>query len=158
MNFAGEQQFDCGQAELWARLNDMAFVARVIPDVDRVERIAADGFTCKVRPRFSFLTGALELTFELVERAEPQRLKVRSRGKGIGATVIVDAEIHLAAGERGAVLRWTGTIVSREGLLKPVSPALLQAAAQRVIDNFWQKFRVAIAESNGGVGGRIEGD
>src|SRR5437762_2170811 len=129
MNFAGEQQFECGPAELWVRLTDMTFVSRVIPDVDAIERIDAGGLTCKVRPRFSFLTGSLELTFELVERAEPQRLKVRSRGKGIGSAVVVDAEIYLSASSRGAELRWTGVIVSREGLLKPVSPALLQAAA-----------------------------
>src|SRR5205809_12066 len=146
MNFSGEQQFDCQQGELWTHLTDMAFVSRVIPDVDRVEQIDAGGFTCKVRPRFSFLTGSLELTFELIEQAQPERLKVRSRGKGIGSAVIVDAEIHLTTGSRGAELRWTGTIVSREGLLKPVSPALIQAAAQKVIESFWQRFRTALAE------------
>jgi carbon monoxide dehydrogenase subunit G len=151
MNFSGEQQFDCQQAELWTRLTDMAFVSRAIPDVDRVEQIDANGFTCKVRPRFSFLTGSLELKFELIERAEPELLKVRTRGKGIGAAVIVDAEIHLATSSQGAELRWSGTIVSREGLLRPVSPALIQAAAQRVIDSFWQKFRAALAEGGGTV-------
>lgn len=149
MIFTGEERFDCGQAELWARLTDMAFLSRVIPDVDRIERLEEAGFTCKVRPRFSFLTGALELTFEIIERAEPERLTVRSRGKGIGAAVVVDAEIHLATADTGAELRWTGTIVSREGLLKPVSTALIQAAAQRVIDSFWQKFRAAIGEHYG---------
>lgn len=150
MLFSGEQKFDCATAELWARLNDMAFVSRVIPDVDRIERIDNDGFTCKVRPRFAFLTGSLELTFEIIERAASERLKVRSRGKGIGSAVVVDAEIYLAAAGQGAELRWTGTIVSREGLLKPVSPALLQAAAQRVIDSFWEKFRSAIEAGGDG--------
>jgi len=36
--------------------------------------------------------------------------------------------------------------VSRDGLLKPISPALLQAAAQRVIDSFWQRFHAALAD------------
>jgi len=146
MKFAGEQQFECGPAELWARLTDMTFMSRMIPDVEKVERMDASGFTCKVRPRFSFLTGSLALTFEIIERAEPERLKVRSSGKGIGSTVVVDEEIHLTAGSAGTTLRWTGTIVSRDGLLKPISPALLQAAAQRVIDSFWQRFHAALAE------------
>ena len=145
MKFAGAEQFACGQAELWARLTDMAFVSRVIPDVERVERLDAAGFACRVRPRFSFLTGSLDLTFELLDPVPPERLKVRSRGKGIGSAVVVEAELRLAPADGGAELQWTGTIMSREGLLKPVSSALLQAAAQRVIDSFWKKFREAIA-------------
>ena len=147
MNFSGSEHFECSQSELWARLTDMAFVSRVIPDVDRVERIDSTGFACRVRPRFSFLTGTLELVFELIEPVPNERLKVRSRGKGIGAAVVVEAEIQLAAVESGTELNWVGTIVSREGLLKPVSPALIQAAARRVIESFWKRFREAIAAS-----------
>jgi carbon monoxide dehydrogenase subunit G len=145
MNFTGTEQFECSQTELWARLTDMGFVSRVIPDVHRVERIDSAGFACRVRPRFSFLTGSLDLVFELIDPAPQERLKVRSHGKGIGAAVVVDAELHLAAIESGTELRWIGTIVSREGLLKPISPALIQGAAQRVINSFWQRFREALA-------------
>lgn len=145
MNFSGAEVFACGQAELWTRLTDMEFVSRVIPDVDRVDRIDGNGFACRVRPKFSFLTGSLDLVFELIDPAPQERLKVRSRGKGIGAAVVVEAEMHLAAVESGTELKWTGTIVSREGLLRPVSSALIQAAARRVIDNFWKRFREALA-------------
>ena len=116
----------------------------MIPDVDRVERVDAAGFACRVRPRFSFLTGGFDLSFEVLDPVPPERLKVRSRGKGIGSAVVVEAELNLALVETGTELQWTGTIVSREGLLKPVSPALIQAAAQRVIENFWQRFREAV--------------
>jgi len=145
MNFSGTEQFDCSQVELWARLTDLAFVSRVIPDVDRVDRIDDSGFACRVRPKFSFLTGSFHLAFELIEPVAPERLKVRSHGKGIGAAVVVDAELHLTPAASGTELQWTGIIVSREGLLKPVSPALIQAAAQRVIESFWQRFRAALA-------------
>jgi len=144
MNFAGTEQFDCGQTELWSRITDMAFVSRVIPDVERVDRLDDSGFACRVRPRFSFLTGSLELIFEVVESMPCDRLTVRSRGKGIGAAVVVEAAIHLLPSGSGTELRWTGVIVAREGLLKPVSPSLIQAAAQRVIENFWQQFRAAL--------------
>jgi carbon monoxide dehydrogenase subunit G len=149
MNFSGTERFDCDQAELWERLTDMAFVARAIPDVERVERIEPAGFACRVRPRFSFLTGSLDLVFEAIEPVPLERLKVRSRGKGIGAAVVVEAELQLAARESGTELRWTGTIVAREGLLKPVSPGLIQGAAQRVINSFWQRFREAVTAYDG---------
>jgi len=145
MNFTGTEQFDCSQAELWTRLTDMSFMSRVIPDVDRVERIDTSGFACRVRPRFSFLTGSLDLAFELIDPAPLERLKVRACGKGIGAAVVVDAEMKISGTETGSEVLWTGAIVSREGLLKPVSSGLIQGAAQRVIEDFWRTFRDAIA-------------
>ena len=148
MNFAGTEQFDCGHTELWARITDMAFVSRAIPDIERVVRMDASGFACHVRPRFSFLTGSLELVFDIVESTPCERLTVRSRGKGIGAAVIVEAHLYLVAIGPGTELQWTGVIVEREGLLKPIGPSLIQAAAQRVITNFWQQFRKILAEEN----------
>ena len=144
MNFTGVEHFECMPVELWARLTDMPFVSRAIPDVDRFDRVDAMGFACRVRPRFAFLTGSLDLTFEVIELQPQDRLKVRSRGKGIGAAVVVEAELRLSAKDQGTELQWTGIIVSREGLLKPVSAGLIQGAAQRVIDNFWKKFREAM--------------
>ena len=146
MNFAGTEQFDCGHTELWGRITDMAFVSRAIPDIERVERIDNSGFTCRVRPRFSFLTGSLELIFEIIESIPCERLIVRSRGKGIGAAVVVEAHLHLEPASPGTELQWTGVIVEREGLLKPIGQSLIQAAAQRVITNFWQQFRKILAE------------
>jgi len=144
MNFSGAEQFECSQTELWSRLADMAFVSKAIPDLDRLERIEPTGFSCRVRPRFSFLTGSLELVFELVEAAPHERLKVRSRGKGIGGAVVVESELQLSPAADGTEVKWTATIVSREGLLKPVSAGLIQGAAQRVIESFWKKFREAL--------------
>lgn len=145
MNFTGIEQFECSRAELWARLTDMAFVLRAIPDVDRVVRLEDTGFACRVRPRLAFLSGSLELNFELIETAPHERLKVRSRGNAIGAAVVVESELHLSRAASGTELRWTGTIVAREGLLKHVSPGLIQGAAQRVIESFWMRFRDGLA-------------
>lgn len=144
MNFSGEERFEVEAATVWNCLVDMEFVSSAIPDVERVTKLEAAGFSCRVRPRFSFLTGSLDLTFEISDVVAPERLKVRSRGKGIGAAVVVEAEVRLSAEERATRLHWTGTIVSREGLLKPIGASLIQGAAQRVIDSFWKRFREAL--------------
>ena len=65
MNFEGIEKFDCDPAVLWTNLNDMNFVSRAIPDVDKVTNIDQTSFSCRVRPRFSFLTGSLDLHFEI---------------------------------------------------------------------------------------------
>ncbi len=148
MNFAGMEKFDCSQIELWGRITDMAFVSRAIPDVERIELTGDSGFACRVRPRFSFLTGSIELVFEIIESIQCERLTVRTRGKGIGSAVVVESQLHLAPAGAGTELRWTGVIVEREGLLKPVGTSLIEGAAQRVITNFWQQFRQVLAEEN----------
>jgi carbon monoxide dehydrogenase subunit G len=127
----------------------MAFVSRVVPDVERVVSLEPTGFSCRVRPRFSFLTGSLDLTFEIIESTPPTRLKVRSRGKGIGAAVVVESELHLAAAGSGTELQWSGAIVAREGLLKPIGSGLIQGAAQRVIDSFWKNLGNALLADGG---------
>src|SRR5262245_5725697 len=131
MNFSGTERFEILQSDLWARLTDMAFVSRTIPDFDRVERMDASGFACRVRPRLAVLTGSAELAVGSTARVRPERLRVRCRGKGIGAAVAVEVELLRDPAATGTGPRWGGTIVSREGLLKPVSQAPIQAAAQR---------------------------
>lgn len=145
MKFDGTEQFDGSPDSLWSHLTDMNFVSRVIPDVDKVLHLDERSFSCKVRPRFSFLSGSLDLNFEVINSTPPARLTIRSRGKGIGAVVVVEAEINLAPHGAGTELKWIGTIVSREGLLKPIGPSLIQGAAQRVIENFWKNFRAALS-------------
>jgi len=84
-----------------------------------------------VRPRFSFLTGGFDLSFEVLDPVPPERLKVRSRGKGIGSAVVVEAELNLAPVATGTELHWTGTIVAREGSRNPNS-GLRQTRSQRM--------------------------
>lgn len=146
MNFSGEERFEIEAATVWSCLADMEFVSRAIPDVEKVTKLDATGFSCRVRPRFSFLSGTLDLTFEISGVIPPKQMKIRSRGKGIGAAVVVEAEVQLSAEERATRLHWTGMIVSREGLLKPIGASLIQGAAQRVIDGFWKRFREALPD------------
>lgn len=155
MQFQGIELFDCARAELWGRLTDMQFVSCAIPDVDKVTRVEPREFACRVKPRFSFLTGSLDLQFEVVEADEPVRLAIVSRGKGIGGAVVVGADIQLAEVASGTELNWIGTIRERQGLLKPVSAGLIQGAAQRVIGDFWKRFRSALAENKAVVRDRV---
>ncbi len=144
MNFTGEERFEAAQEQLWDRLTDMKFIANVIPDLERVEQVGSDKLICRVRPQFSFLSGSLRLTFEIMEADPPEHLKVRCRGKGIGASVDVETDIRLIQESDVTILDWNGVIAKREGLLKPVSTGLIQGAAQKVIGDFWIRFRNAL--------------
>ena len=145
MNLCGEEIFSCSTERLWATLTDAELVSRSIPDLDQVEQINENSFVCRVRPKLGFLAGTLRLAFDVVEKNQAQgRLRIRIDGKKIGARVEVEADLAVLSLDHGSQLNWTGRITKREGLLKPIGESLIQAAAARVIDAFWSKFRSAL--------------
>ncbi len=144
MNFTGEENFAVDRDKLWDRLTDMEFVSQAIPDLDRVERMEPDLLVCRVKPSLSFLSGSLKLTFESIEKKPPDMARIRVSGKGIGAKLVVETEIRLTAKEEGTSLAWSADIVERGGLLRPVSPTLIQASAEKVIGAVWSRFREAL--------------
>ena len=149
MEFSGTELFESELVDLWGRLTDMTFISGLIPDVERINRIELTEFSCRVRPRLSFLSGALDLTFKIVEAEKPQRLKINTTGKVMGGAVVVEAELLLAARGNRTELAWCGSIVNRKGLLRAVSTSLIQGAAQRVIDDFWTAMHEALGREHG---------
>ncbi len=149
LHFSGCEEFPLDQMSLWNQLTDMQFISQLIPDVERVKSVSPTELTCRVRPKFSFLTGALDLIFVVTHADEPQLLNIQSTGKGIGAKIIVESELSLAELDAGTQLQWKASIVERQGLLKPVSMSLIQAAAQRVIADFWKAAHQAMGVSDG---------
>ena len=79
-----------------------------------------------------------------MEANPPEHLKVVCRGKRIGTSLDVETYIRLNCVSDVTTLDWKGVIAKREGLLKPVSMGVIQAAAQKVISEFWMRFRNAI--------------
>ena len=131
--------------DLWSRLTDMKFMAGVIPDVDRIEHIEAEQFTCRVRPRFAFFSGKVSLTFQITGRAPPDHLEITVLGKGIGGTVSVDIDIRLEAKGDESVIDWSGHVVRKEGLFRPIGDSLISGAAAHIVETLWAGFRVAMA-------------
>ena len=147
MKFSGEENFREERHELWAHLIDVNLMSRTVPDLDRVEHMEPGLLVCRVRPRFSFLSGSLQLTFELVEERAPEMARFHIRSKGIGFAVVVETVVHLADREDGTALVWEGEITERSGLLKPVGRSLIQAAARKVIEGLWSGLHKVLDEA-----------
>ena len=146
MNFQGEEHFSIDQADLFARLADLDFMAQAIPDLQRIELSEPKHMVCRVRPSFSFMAGSLTLTFDIADEQPVQSVKYRVHGKGVGASVVVETQINLSAEEDGTKLTWQSEVIERGGLLKPVGQTLIQGAANKVTTNAWAAFRKALEE------------
>ena len=139
----GTQQFTQGPEELYRHLTDLSFMARCIPDLEKVEHPDADTMVCRVRPGFSFLRGKLDVTFKILDRQPPNGATMRMVGKGIGNQVTVETALGITPHGTGAgsELHWSAEVTERTGLLKSVSPALIQAAAHKLISDSWSSVR-----------------
>lgn len=152
MRLEGDELIELSREQLWQSLVDMDFLARCVPDLDRVVCSEPERLVCRVKPGFAFLRGSLEVTFEVTDRQPPESAQMQVRSKGIGSTVSVALNFRLedaGKGEEGPTsatrLHWTAEIGELGGLLKPVSPDLIQAAARRIVVQIWSNVRKQLA-------------
>ncbi|HEX9055528.1 MAG TPA: carbon monoxide dehydrogenase subunit G [Gemmatimonadales bacterium] len=152
LQFTGAPEISATREHVWTRLMDPQFVAGSAPGVESVETIDATQY----RVISAFGVGSVKLRFtlhvELFEVIQPERAKLRARGKAPGSNVDVVAAVHLEEATVGLVrLNWTAdTDVS--GTVASVGARLLEGTARRLTEQFWQDFarRVTAAEEAGG--------
>jgi len=141
MQFSGEERFALPVDELWERLVDLEFLAGILPGMQRVESLEPERMVCRVKPGFSFLTGSLKLTLEVVEQHQPDTARMQVFGKGIGTSVLVETLCELEPDGDQTRLCWQGEIKELGGMLKSVSRGLIEAAAKKIIEQAWTDFR-----------------
>lgn len=102
-----------------------------LPGLESFEERDERHFKARVKPRFSFLRGTLELEFEVLG-LERERVELKILGKGIGSSFEMRTEVRLGKKGGGTALRLT-TDATFGGLLKPVPESLLRGAADELI-------------------------
>lgn len=135
MHLEGVKQWAKPRQELWSKLSDLPFLVRCIPDVAKVKEVKARSAVLTLRPGLSFVRGELSLTMEKLEESPPEAAKFRLATKSIGSSSELQADLRLEDKDGGTELRWSADIKQLGGLLKAVPKGLVQAAAQKVIND-----------------------
>jgi carbon monoxide dehydrogenase subunit G len=146
--FDGERIFAMSPEHLWPRMRDAAFLAQCIPDGTPHPGASRDKATCTVRPGFSFASGSLEITIEVLGGEEPTTLKLAQISKGIGSSSEVETALTFFACEQGTKVIWRAEIKKLGGLLKMVPGGLIRGAANKVIEDVWTGVAQKIAVSD----------
>ena len=139
LQFAGDREFTQSPADVYARLTDVSFLVGCIPDVETVKSTDADRAELVLRPGFSFVRGTLEVNLRFVEKTEPTSARVLLLSRGIGSTSEVEATLALAPQEAGTRVHWTAEVKSLGGLLKMVPAGVIRGAAEKVINDAWNR-------------------
>lgn len=136
IRFEGDKVFPLPVADAAARLSDAGFLVGCLADA-QVSEATPDRAAWKLKPKLSFLSGSLDASLEAVER-DPGRAvvyRVLTRAIGASSTVLTRLEFRDAGGVTS--VHWVGELVEVTGLLKMVPKGLIQATAQKVIDDVW---------------------
>jgi carbon monoxide dehydrogenase subunit G len=136
-HFEGEKEFSLPPAALWAQLSDCRFLARCISSSVEVRDAQPHRCVCVHRPGFSFVRSTIEITIEIAEATPEREVHYRVHSKGIGSSSDVTASLRLEPRDSGTHVHWSADITQLGGLLKAVPQGLIQASAQKVIDELW---------------------
>jgi carbon monoxide dehydrogenase subunit G len=140
LQFSGAPEISATREQVWVRLMDPQFVAGSAPGLESVETLEASQY----RVISAFGVGAVKLRFimhvELVEVVEPERAKMRARGKAPGSNVDVVATVQLEEAATGLIrLNWTAES-DLSGTVASVGARLLEGTARKLTEQFWEDF------------------
>jgi carbon monoxide dehydrogenase subunit G len=139
MIFEGDRTFPILPNALWSKMRDARFLVDCIPDTTTGAQAEMDRATCTVRPGFSFVRGSLDLTLEVKEAIEEQLLRFLLTSKGVGSSSEVETTLAFAPQDHGTQVHWRAEIKRLGGLLKAVPAGLIRGAAQKVIEDVWNR-------------------
>ncbi|HEV7999058.1 MAG TPA: SRPBCC domain-containing protein [Planctomycetaceae bacterium] len=146
MKFSGSEHFDHPIETVFDEITDLKVTAKTLPGLEKVESLEPKRLQCRVRPKFSFLTGSMQMIFDLLETDRPTSARMRVVGKGIGASLAIETSVHLTAEGTGTRLDWSSEVVEMGGLVKALSRTLIEGAAKKVVADSWAVFRTHLSE------------
>jgi carbon monoxide dehydrogenase subunit G len=146
VHLEGEKLLSLAPAALWAKLTDLNFLVTCIPDVGRVVEVKDRTAVVTVQPGFSFVRGEIQLTLEKLEESPPDSARFLFKTKGIGSSSEVETAFTIAGTQEGSKLHWTADLKQVGGLLKAAPQGLLQAAAQKVMNDLWTRLEARLQE------------
>ncbi len=134
--FAGDRSFPQSVPAVGERLSDVCWLVGTLPDV-QVTDATPGRAAWRMKPKLSFVTGHLDTVMERTEHRAGEAVGFRVVTKAIGASSTVIVRLAFHAAEAGTRVAWTGELVEVTGLLKMVPKGLLQATAEKVIEDVW---------------------
>jgi carbon monoxide dehydrogenase subunit G len=145
MHAEGDRDFALQTTELFARLSDAAWLVGCLTEV-QVLRAEPDVAEWSMRPSLSFVAGTIDSRLTIAERSPPKEMRATVFSKGIGATATVETHLTFAPQGDGTHVHWEMAITQLTGLLKLIPKGLLQATAQKVIEDVWTQIEKKLAQ------------
>jgi hypothetical protein len=145
MTMTGEYQLPAPQQTVWEKLNDPAVLKACIPGCQELEKTGDNGFraiaTIKIGPVKATFKGAVTLS----DLDPPNGYKISGQGEGgVAGFAKGGATVHLAPKDGGTLLTYN-VEAQIGGKLAQLGQRLVNGAAKKVADDFFQSFATAVS-------------
>ena len=144
MTMTGEYQLPASQQAVWEKLNDPAVLKACIPGCQELNKTGDNGFqavaTIKIGPVKATFKGAVTLS----DIDPPNGYKISGQGEGgVAGFAKGGAVVKLAPKDGGTLLSYN-VEAQIGGKLAQLGQRLVNGAAKKVADDFFQNFVKAV--------------
>ena len=150
MTMTGDIQLDANREAVWAKLNDPAVLKSCIPGCEQLDMLSDSEFqavaTVKVGPVKARWKGKVRLS----DFDPPNSYRISGEGDGgVAGFAKGAAKVSLADKDGGTLLSYN--VESQiGGKLAQLGQRLINSAAKKTADDFFEKFRTAVATGSTG--------
>ncbi len=145
MDLQGEYRISAPREQVWAALNDPAFLAAAIPGCEEIVKQSDTVFVAKVVARFGPVKATFSGHVTLSDIDPPNGYTITGEGQG-GVTGFAKgaAKVTLVADGDGTILRYDakGDV---GGKLAQIGSRLIDGTARKLADDFFGKFAALVA-------------
>src|SRR5436190_19801732 len=145
MTMSGDVQLAANRQAVWAKLNDPAVLKSCIPGCELLEKNSENEFqavaTVKVGPVKARWKGKVRLS----DLDPPNSYRISGEGEGgVAGFAKGAAKVSLADKDGGTLLSYN-VEAQIGGKLAQLGQRLINSAAKKTADDFFEKFRAAVA-------------
>jgi carbon monoxide dehydrogenase subunit G len=148
MTMTGEVQLPANREAVWAKLNDPAVLKSCIPGCEQLDMLSDSEFqataTIKIGPVKARWKGKVRLS----DLDRPNSYRISGEGEGgVAGFAKGNAKVALADKEGGTLLTYD-VEAQIGGKLAQLGQRLINSAAKKTADDFFERFRVAVGSGN----------
>jgi carbon monoxide dehydrogenase subunit G len=134
------------QAQVWAAMNDIDVLARVVPGCEKLEQIAENQFEGVVKLGMAGIKGVYSGKIRLEDVDAPRYYKLVAAGKGSNGVVDAVGTVELEPLPDGKTLLKYGGEAQIGGMLASVGQRLIEGAAKQLIKQAISALEAQIAQ------------
>lgn len=133
MRIVGVTHLSLTAQDAWARLSDLERLGEALPAVQAVNVDGEDCFSAAFRAQTGLGATPIRMTFTVVEREAPGRLRVQGTGGAAEYAVEVDASFELVDDGDGAQVHWSAD-VRIHGVLRSLTQRALPSLVRHQVE------------------------
>ncbi|MFL5802031.1 MAG: SRPBCC family protein [Roseiflexaceae bacterium] len=152
MKISGSHTIDAPQEQVWAALNDMEVLARIVPGCERLEQTGENEFEGTVKIGIQAIKGTYSGRIRLEDIQPPHHYKLVASGRSANGVVDGAGTVDLSEEDGKTVLKYNGD-AQIGGMLASVGQRLIEGASKQMINQSIKALVDQIAQRTNGANG-----